>query len=192
MELKGSKTGENLMRAFAGESQANTRYTIYSGIANNEGYLEIAQIFLEIAKQEKAHAKIFLKYLKEAFQDEPVQINTGYPVALHDNTLNNLEAAARGESSEWTTDYPNFSKIAKEEGFNEISNTFAKIAEVEKVHEERFNKFIKNIEEDSVFKKDTSVSWMCSNCGYIYEGEEAPKKCPLCLHPQGFFRVYEK
>lgn len=192
MELKGSKTAENLMKSFAGESQARSRYTFYSGIANKEGYLEISQICLEIAEQEKAHAKIFFNYLKEVFQDEAVEVNTAYPVALHDKTIDNLKAAARGENTEWTTDYPNFAKIAREEGFTKIANTFENIAKVEKIHEEKFNRLVKELENNTIFKKDKSVSWMCSNCGYIYEGEEAPKVCPLCLHPQGFFRVYEK
>ena len=191
MDLKGSKTAENLMRSFAGESQARNRYTFYSGLANKEGSLEISQICLEIAEQERAHGKVFFKYLSEALQDEAVEVNTAYPVALHDNIIDNLKAAARGENAEWSTDYPNFAKIAREEGFTKIANTFENIAKVEKTHEARFNKLIKDLEENKVFEKDTSVSWMCSNCGYIYEGEKAPLKCPLCLHPQGFFRVYD-
>ncbi|NLZ33562.1 rubrerythrin [Clostridium isatidis] len=189
--LKGTKTAENLMKSFAGESQARTRYTYYASVAKKEGYLQIANIFLETAEQEKEHAKRFYKFLVNDFQGEPIEINASYPVAYYaDNTLENLKAAAAGEHEEWAHDYPEFARIAREEGFPEIAAAYEKIAEVENRHERRYNKLLKNIEEGKVFKKDEVVLWKCLNCGYIYEGEEAPKACPACLHPQSYFEVF--
>lgn len=189
--LKGTKTAENLMKSFAGESQARTRYTYYASVAKKEGYLQIANIFLETAEQEKEHAKRFYKFLVNDFQGEPIEINAAYPVAYYaDNTLENLKAAAAGEHEEWAHDYPEFARIAREEGFPEIAAAYERIAEVENRHERRYNKLLKNVEEGKVFKKDEVVLWKCLNCGYIYEGEEAPKACPACLHPQSYFEVF--
>jgi len=187
--LKGTKTCENLMKAFAGESQARNRYTFYASIAKKEGYVQIANIFTETAENEKEHAKRFFKFLVEGLNGEAVVINdAGYPVALGD-TKSNLIAAASGENEEWNELYPKFAKIAKEEGFQSIAAAFELIATVEKHHEERYRKLAQNLENNSVFKKDKKELWICSNCGYIYEGESAPKVCPACLHPQSYFEI---
>ena len=188
--LKGTKTAENLMKSFAGECQARTRYTYYSSIAKKQGYVQISNIFMETAEQEKEHAKKFYKYLKEDFVDEMIEITASYPVSFHEDTMANLKAAAAGENEEWTELYPEFAKVAREEGFEAIAITFERISEVEKRHEDRYNKLAKNIEEGKVFKKDEKVLWKCLNCGHIQEGEEAPKVCPTCVHPQGYFEVF--
>ena len=188
--LKGTKTAENLMKSFAGECQARTRYTYYASIAKKQGYVQISNIFMETAEQEKEHAKKFYKYLKEDFVDEMIEINAAYPVSFHEDTMKNLKAAAAGENEEWTELYPEFAKVAREEGFEAIATTFERVSEVEKRHEARYNKLAKNIEEGKVFKKDEKVLWKCLNCGHIHEGEEAPKACPTCAHPQGYFEVF--
>lgn len=190
MNLKGTKTSENLMKAFAGESQARTRYTYYSSIAKKQGYVQVSNIFMETAEQEKEHAKKFYKFLKEDFKDEAIEITASYPVAFHEDTLSNLKAAAAGENEEWTELYPEFAKVAREEGFPAIAVAFERISEVEKRHEARYAKLAKNIEENTVFKKEEPVLWKCLNCGYIYEGVEAPASCPACAHPQGYFEVF--
>ena len=187
--LKGSKTAENLMKSFAGECQARTRYTYYSSIAKKEGFVQIANIFLETAEQEKEHAKKFYKFLKDDFVDEAIEIQASYPVSFHSETVKNLHAAASGENEEWTELYPKFAEVAEEEGYPEVAIIYKKITEVEKHHEARYKKLAKNIEEDKVFKKDETVLWKCINCGYIYEGEEAPAACPACAHPQGYFEI---
>ena len=188
--LKGTKTAENLMKSFAGVCQARTRYTYYSSIAKKQGYVQISNIFIETAEQEKEHAKKFYKYLKEDFVDEMIEINAAYPVSFHEDTMTNLKAAAAGENEEWTELYPEFAKVAREEGFEAIAITFERVSEVEKRHEARYNKLAKNIEEGKVFKKDEKVFWKCLNCGHIHEGEEAPVVCPTCIHPQGYFEVF--
>ena len=188
--LKGSKTAENLMKSFAGECQARTRYTYYSSVAKKEGYVQISNIFMETAENEKEHAKRFYKFLKNDYSGEQIEITAGYPVALYDDTLKNLKAAASGENEEWTDLYPTFAKIADEEGYPEIAAVYRQIAKVENSHEIRYNKLAKNIEEDKVFKKDETVLWKCNNCGYIYEGAEAPMACPACAHPQSYFEVF--
>ncbi|MEG0295859.1 MAG: rubrerythrin family protein [Clostridium sp.] len=188
--LKGSKTAENLMKAFAGECQARTRYTFYSGVAKSECYIQISNIFMEIAEQEREHAKRFYKLLTNEIQDEAIEIQAMYPAAYHKETLKNLKAAAAGENEEWSDIYQSFRKIAEDEGFLIIAKAFKEIAEVEESHEKRFNKLAKNIEDGTVFRKDEKVLWKCNNCGYIHEGKEAPKVCPACLHPQGYFEVF--
>lgn len=188
--LKESQTAKNLMKSFAGECQARTRYTYYSSIAKKEGYVQISNIFMETAEQEKEHAKKFYKFLKEDFIDEDIEIQASYPVSFHEETAKNLKAAANGENEEWTKLYPEFAKVAREEGFNNIAIAFEKILEVEKRHEIRYKKLLSNIENGTIFKKDEVVMWKCNNCGYIYEGEEAPKACPACAHPQGYFEVF--
>ena len=188
--LKGSKTAENLMKSFAGESQARMRYTYYSSIAKKEGFVQIANIFLETAEQEKEHAKRFYKFLKEDYIDEAIEIQASFPVSFHAETLKNLKAAAAGENEEWTDLYPSFAKIAEEEGYPEIAFVYRKITEVEERHEIRYKKLAKNIEEEKVFKKDEVALWKCTNCGYIFEGKEAPVSCPACAHPQAYFEVF--
>lgn len=190
--LKGSKTAENLLKAFAGESQARNRYTYYASVADKEGYKQIKNIFIETADNEKEHAKRFYKFLLEGFNDglpAAIEINAVYPVA-QGGTLDNLKAAASGENEEWAELYPEFAKVAEEEGYPEISEAFKMIATAEKRHETRFNKLAENIKNGKVFKKDEKVLWKCGNCGYVYEGIEAPEKCPACLHPQAFFELF--
>lgn len=188
--LRGTKTAENLLKSFAGESQARGRYTYYASVAKKEGFLQISKIFIETAEQEKEHAKRFYKFLKDDFAGEAIEINAGYPVDLYDDTAKNLRAAAKGEHEEWSHDYPEFARVAREEGFPAIAVAYERITEVENRHERRYNKLLKNIEEGKVFKKDEPVLWKCNNCGYIFEGEEAPQVCPACLHPQGYFEVF--
>ena len=190
--LKNTQTAVNLMKSFAGESQARMRYTYYSSIAKKEGFVQIANIFMETADQEKEHAKRFYKFLKEDFVDEVIEIQAGFPVSFHQDTLSNLKAAANGENEEWTDLYPSFAKTAEEEGFTQIATVYKRIIEVEKYHESRYNKLAENIENGTVFKKDEKVLWKCSNCGYLFESEEAPKLCPACAHPQSYFEVYSQ
>ena len=183
--LKGTKTEKNLLAAFAGESQARNRYTYWASKARKEGFEQIAAIFLETAENEKEHAKVFFKYLEGG----EVEITAGYPAGVIGDTKVNLEAAAAGEKMEWTTLYANFAKVANEEGFADVARSFEQIGKVEKFHEARYRKLISNIESKEVFTKKTSVKWHCRNCGYIFEGNEPPKECPACNHPQSFYEV---
>ena len=183
--IKGTRTEKNLMVSFAGESQARMRYTYFSSVAKKEGYEQISAIFAETADQEKEHAKRMFKWLEGGM----VEITASYPAGVIGTTLENLKAAAAGENEEWSLDYPKFADIADEEGFPAIAKMYREIAVAEKGHEERYLAFVKNIEEGKVFKKDTEVVWQCRNCGYLYEGNEAPEICPACLHPQAFFEV---
>ena len=189
--LKGTRTAENLLKSFAGESQARNRYTYYASVAKKEGYVQIANIFTETADNEKEHAKRFFKFLSAdpELNGTALQITADYPIALG-NTLENLKAAASGENEEWSDLYPAFADIAAEEGFSEIAAVYRKIADAEKRHETRFNKLAANLENGTVFKKDEVVLWKCNNCGYIHEGMEAPKLCPACAHPQAHFEVF--
>lgn len=192
--LKGTKTAENLMRAFAGESQARNRYTFYASVADKEGYKQMKNIFIETADNEKEHGKRFFKLLLEGFNGElptTVEINAAYPVA-QGNTLDNLKAAASGENEEWADLYPAFAKDADAEGFKDVADAFRSIAAAEKRHETRFNKLASNIENDMVFKKDEKVYWKCGNCGYIHEGYAAVDLCPSCLHPKAYFEVFKE
>lgn len=188
MELKGSETEKNLLKSFAGESQARNRYTYFASVAKKEGYEQISAIFNETADNEKEHAKIFFKYLKEG-NGEALEITARYPSGLISTTLDNLKAAADGEKEEWGELYPEFEKIAREEGFEEIADSFKEIAEVEEEHEKRYRKLYNNIKENSVFKKDTVVRWKCRNCGYVHEGNQAPEECPACKHPRAHYEL---
>lgn len=190
VNLKGTKTAENLLKSFAGESQARNRYTFYASVAKKEGYVQIQNIFTETAGNEKEHAERFFKFLANSdLNGEAVVINdAGYPVFLGD-TKGNLLAAATGENEEWTTLYPQFAKDAKEEGFSDIAYVYTKISEVEKKHEERYRKLAKNIEDGTVFVKDEKTLWKCTNCGYIFEGKGAPELCPACAHPKAYFEI---
>jgi rubrerythrin len=183
--IKSTKTERNLLTAFAGESQARNRYTYFASEARKEGFQQIANIFIETSENEKEHAKIFFQYLEGG----DAEITAGYPAGMIKDTKTNLEAAAAGENMEWTTIYANFSKIAKDEGFPQIANSFKQIAEVEKFHESRYRKLVNNISSGQVFKKKSTVKWHCTNCGYIHEGTEAPKECPACKHPQAFYEL---
>lgn len=191
--LRGTQTLENLMRSFAGESQARTRYTFFASVAGKEGYKQIQNIFIETAENEKEHAKVFMKLALAHLDGENpanVDINANYPFAFGDTKFN-LKAAADGEREEWEVDYAAFAKIAKEEGFEDISARFLVIAAVEKHHEERFRKLLENIENGTVFKKDGKVYWKCLNCGYVHEGDEAPEICPACVHPKAYFQLLD-
>ncbi len=190
MEFKGSKTAENLMKAFAGESQARMRYNYYASVARKEGFRQIEEIFMETAENEKEHAKLFMKQLiKNGINQAVVEINAGYPVCYAD-TLTNLECAANGENEEWTDLYPNFAKVAEEEGFKDVANTFKLVALVEKKHEERYRKLWNNVKNHTVFKKGGKVFWKCRNCGHIVESIMAPEICPVCDHPQEHFEIW--
>ena len=177
------------MKSFAGESQARTRYTYYASQAKKEGYVQMSNIFLETAENEKEHAKRFFKFLNESLCCEAVDINASYPVALGD-TKTNLKAAAEGENEEWTELYPEFADIAEEEGFPEIAYVWREIAEAEERHELRFRKLLANIENGTVFEKDEEVEWKCNNCGYIHKGKSAPEQCPACAHAKAYFEVF--
>jgi rubrerythrin len=190
--LKGTKTMENLMKAFAGESQARNRYTYYAGVARKEGYKQIEAIFLETADHEKEHAKRFYKFLLQGLDGElpaMIEINAGYPVA-QGTTLDNLNAAADGENEEWSDLYPAFADVAEEEGFKEIAAAFRMISVSEEQHEIRYRKLAANVKEGKVFKKDEKIVWRCRNCGYTHEGDTAPELCPACVHPQAHFEVF--
>ncbi len=190
--LKGTETAVNLMKSFAGESQARNRYTFYASVADKEGYKQIRNIFNETADNEKEHAKRFFKFLLAGFEGElpqNIEIQAGFPVA-QGNTLDNLKAAAHGENEEWSILYPQFADVADKEGFPEIAAVYRSIASAEEKHEIRFNKLAKNIEDGTVFKKDGKVFWKCGNCGYIHEGDEAPDVCPACAHPKAHFEVF--
>jgi len=182
MKIKGSETEKNLLKAFAGESQARNRYTYFASEAKKQGYEQIAAIFLETAENEREHAKVFFKYLEGG----DVEINAIYPAGKISRTAENLLAAANGEKAEWSSIYPDFEKIARKEGFKEIAESFKQIAEVEEKHEKRYRKLLENVKSNRVFKKDKIVKWKCRNCGYVHEGKEAPKECPACKHPQAY------
>jgi rubrerythrin len=181
----GTQTEKNLLAAFAGESQARNRYTYWASKAKKEGYVQIAYIFEETANQEKEHAKRFFKFL----QGGEVEITAAFPAGVIGTTLENLKAAAAGEHYEQSEMYPNFAKVAREEGFEDIAKVFEAVAVAEKFHEKRYNDFAANIEAGRVFKRDKPAVWRCRNCGYLHEGNEAPDKCPACAHPQAHFEL---
>lgn len=186
-ELKGSKTEANLLKSFAGESQARSRYKFFASKASKEGYKQIEAIFLETARNEKEHAERFFKFLEGGM----VEITAEYPAGVIGTTEENLEAAAAGENEEYTELYPEFAQVAEKEGFSEIAAAFRKIAEVEAEHEKRYLKLLNNLREGKVFKREEVVRWKCGNCGYVHEGKEAPQKCPACLHEQKYFELKE-
>ena len=183
--LKGTRTEKNLLTAFAGESQARNRYTYFASAAKKEGYVQIADIFEETANQEKEHAKRFFKFLEGG----EVEVAAAFPAGVVGTTLENLKAAAAGENYEHTSMYPEFAKIAREEGFEAIAIVFEKISVAEKQHEKRYNDLAANIETGRVFKRDAGTVWRCRNCGYLHEGEEAPEMCPACAHPKAHFEL---
>ena len=185
MDFKGSKTEKNLLAAFAGESQARTRYTFFASTAKKEGYEQIAAIFQETADNEKEHAELFFKHLKGGI----VEINAAYPAGVIASTAQNLTVAAEGEKIEWGTIYPNFAEIAEQEGFSEVAKTFRNVAKVEAYHERRYLKLLENVKQGKVFKKNTPIKWKCRNCGFVFEGTEVPDKCPVCSHRRSYFEV---
>lgn len=186
-KLEGTQTEKNLLKSFAGESQARMRYDYFSKTAKKEGLEQISAIFAETALNEREHAKRFFKFL----EGRMVEITATYPAGKIGTTLENLKGAAEGENEEWSKLYPEFAKIAGEEGFSEIATAFAKIAEVEKAHEDRYKKLYANLDEGKVFISDEKIIWKCQNCGYLHEGTSAPEVCPACLHPQAYFQIKE-
>jgi len=192
-KLDGTKTLTNLMKAFAGESQARNRYTYFASIAKKEGYKQIEAFFLETAENEKEHAKLFYKFVAAGLDNSnvaiPIEITAAYPVA-YGNTHDNLIAAAAGEHEEWSDLYIAFADTAAEEGFKDVAAKFRKVAEVEQRHEARYLKLAANIAGGTVFKKEESVLWICKNCGYVHEGKEAPEICPACKHPKEYFELF--
>jgi rubrerythrin len=185
--IKGSQTEKNLLKAFAGESQARNRYTMFAAQAEKEGYIQIANLFAETADNERIHAERFFSFLEGG----PVEITAIYPAGKVGSTYENLMAAAGGENEEYTEIYPTFARIAKEEGFGDVAAAFLMIAKVEKEHEQRYLKLADNVEKEKVFKKDEAVRWKCEKCGYVHEGPEPPAKCPACLRPKEFFELKE-
>lgn len=183
--VKGSKTEVNLMAAFAGESQARNRYTYFAPKAKEEGFVQISLVFEETSNQEKEHAKRLFKFMEGG----TTTITGTFPSGIIGTTRQNLEEAAGGENYEWKDMYPSFAKIAKEEGYDAIAMVFESIAVAEKQHAKRYEAFAANIDAGKVFKKDQAVIWRCTNCGFLYEGTDAPKACPACAHPQAYFEV---
>lgn len=183
--IRGTETEKNLLKAFAGESQARNRYTYFAGVARKAGLEQIANIFTETAENEKEHAKVFFKYLEGG----DTEIIAAYPAGVIGDTKANLEAAAAGEKMEWSALYPSFGETAKAEGFPEVAASFKQIAEVEAFHERRYRKLVANVSAGEVFKKPAAVKWHCTNCGYVHEGPEAPAVCPACKHPQAYYEV---
>ncbi len=183
--IKGTKTEQNLLKAFAGESQARNRYTFFAAAARKAGLEQIANIFSETADNEKEHAKVFFGHLEGG----DTEITASYPAGIVGDTRANLEAAANGEKLEWTTLYADFAKVAREEGYPDVARSFEQVAKVERFHESRYRKLASNLDQGEVFKKQTVVKWHCANCGYVFEGTEPPKECPACKHPQAFYEV---
>ncbi|HAL74808.1 MAG TPA: rubrerythrin family protein [Clostridiales bacterium] len=190
--LKGSKTLNNLMKAFAGESQARNRYTYYASVAKKEGFNQISDIFLTTAENEKEHAKVFFKHIDSGLggthEGVPIEITATYPVA-YGSTYENLIAAAAGEREEWSQIYQNFAETAEQEGFRDVAASFRMIAKVEAHHEARYLKLAENVKKDQVFSKPTATAWICGNCGYVHEGMSAPEICPACKHPKAYFEL---
>ncbi|MBW6513775.1 MAG: rubrerythrin family protein [Candidatus Syntrophosphaera sp.] len=194
MSFIDTRTAGNLLKSFAGESQARMRYVYAAKTAKKEGFEQISNIFTETADNEKEHAKVFFKYLvKQGLEGQMLNIMASYPVGWSpESTLKNLEYAANGEKEEWTELYPMFADIAEEEGYKDIALTWRMVAKVEREHEKRFRKLYENIKDMKVFKKDGLVFWKCNNCGYIHEGVEAPAICPTCQHPQAYFEIHHE
>ena len=185
MNIKGTKTEKNLLKSFAGESQARNRYTFFASKAKKEGFEQIAAFFEETAAQEKEHAKLFFKFLEGGM----VEITATFPAGVIGSTAENLLAAAEGEREEWDLLYPEFAQIAAEEGFPKIAEAFKLVATVEKRHEERYRKLLKNIQIGEVFKRSNKMVWACRNCGFLHSGEAAPESCPCCDHPKAYFEL---
>jgi rubrerythrin len=184
--VKGTKTEKNLLKAFAGESQARNRYTFFAKQAAKEGYEQIGAIFLETAENEGQHAKVYFKHLEGGL----LEITATYPAGVIGTTAENLAAAADGENEEWTDLYPAFADVAESEGLKDVATSFRQIAKVEAKHEARYRKLLDNVERGKVFEKPEPVSWICRKCGYVHQGAKAPAVCPACKHPQAYFEVY--
>ena len=184
-KLKGSETEKNLLKAFAGESQARNRYTYFMNMAKKEGFEQIAGIFGETADNEREHAEIFFKHLEGG----EVEIVAAFPAGKILTTAENLLAAAEGEHMEWGTLYPEFEKVARKEGLEKVAESFKEIADVEERHEKRYRKLLENVKTGAVFKRSEVTEWKCRNCGYVHKGKEAPKVCPACKHPQSYYEL---
>ena len=185
MSIKGTKTEQNLLKSFAGESQARNRYTFFASKARKDGFEQIAAFFEETAAQEKEHAKLFFKFLEGGM----LEITATFPAGVIGTTAENLLASANGENEEWELLYPEFARIAAEEGFPQIAKAFELVATVEKRHEERYRKLLKNVENDEVFNRSNKIEWACRNCGYIHNSDKSLEKCPCCDHPRAFFEI---
>lgn len=185
MNIKGTETEKNLLKAFAGESQAKNRYTFFAKQAKKEGFEQIAELFLQTAMHEEQHAKTFFNFLEGGM----VEITASYPAGIIGTTAENLKAAAEGENEEWVELYPHFAEVAEKEGFKQVAIAFRMIAKVEKEHEERYLKLLENIEKEKVFEKEEETVWMCRKCGYHHTGKKAPNACPACKHPASYFEV---
>ncbi|MGQ1909034.1 rubrerythrin [Marinifilum sp. RC60d5] len=181
--IKGTQTEKNLLKSFAGESQARSRYTYFAKQAKKEGYEQISAIFMETAEQEMQHAKRFFKFLEGG----EVEITAAFPAGVIGTTAENLKAAAAGENEEYTDLYPEFARVAEEEGFKKIATAYKLISKVEKMHEQRYLKLLANLEAEKVFESEEKEEWYCRNCGYVHEGTKSPKMCPACEHPQAYF-----
>lgn len=186
--IKGTRTEQNLLKAFAGESQAKNRYTFYAKEAKKEGYEQIAAFFTETAMNEESHAKIFFRFLEGG----PVEITATYPAGVIGTTAENLRAAAEGEYEEWSSLYPEFRQIALEEGFPKVANAFKLITAIEEHHEKRYRKLLENLENDRVFARSEKSRWICRRCGYIHEGTKALQNCPACGHPMAYFEILQE
>jgi rubrerythrin len=186
MDFKGSQTEKNLLAAFAGESQARTRYTFFASAAKKEGYEQISGIFSETSDNEKEHAELFFKHLKGGM----AEFTASFPAGKIGPTAENLLLAANGEKLEWGSLYPGFADVAEREGFADVAMTFRNIAKVEAFHERRYRKLLASLEAGKVFSKDAPVLWKCRNCGYVHNGTDAPQKCPVCDHPRSYFELY--
>jgi rubrerythrin len=187
MSIKGTETEKNLLKAFAGESQAKNRYEFFAKVARKEGYEQIAALFEETAENEQSHAKQFFKFLEGG----PVEITAIYPAGTISSTADNLFAAASGENEEWTKLYPEFERVAREEGFKEVANIFKLIAKIEAEHETRFRKLLENIQTGRVFEREEKVRWKCRKCGYVHVGTKPLENCPACNHPKSYFELKE-
>ena len=185
VELFGTQTEQNLLKAFAGESQARNRYTFFSGAARKEGFMQISAIFAETADQEKEHAERFFRFLPGG----NVEITASFPAGVIGTTEQNLKAAAEGEYEEWNELYPSFAETAEKEGFAEIAEAFRRTSVAEKQHERRYRGLLANVENGTVFRRSENVQWRCRNCGYVLHGTEAPDECPACLHPRAYFEI---
>ena len=183
--IKGTQTEKNLLTAFAGESQARTRYTFFASVAKKEGFEQISAVFTETAEQEKEHAKRFFKFLEGG----DLEITATYPAGKIGTTAENLLAAAMGENEEWSEAYPHMAEVALAEGFPQVAVAFKEIAKVEAMHEQRYRTLLARVEAGKVFEREEAIEWQCRNCGFVIEAEEAPNACPACLHPQAYFEV---
>ncbi len=181
--IKGTQTEKNLLKSFAGESQAKNRYTFFAKVAKEEGYEQIAALFMETAMQEEQHAKTFFKFLEGGM----VEITASYPAGVIGTTAENLLAAAEGENEEWEMLYPQFAEIAEKEGFKKIATIFRLTAKVEKEHEDRYRKLLERVKSETVFGRDEEIEWQCRKCGYVHKGKKALKNCPVCSHPEAYF-----